>query len=340
VRGGKLPRAPFVLVTQQRLSDPVRQLCPERAILHNSVLVVWFFKPDMGFELRGQMEPTMKKQQVSVFLVLLIVLSLGVLPVGGASKEMIQLQTQVQALQDQMTQMQQSFNERMGVMKNLMDQNTDSMNKVTAAITALQVSLEKVQSDGSGRTEQLSGQIQSLNDSVDELKARLAKVSKQLDDLQAGQQNQAAAQATQQAQQQALAQAPPPDVLYNNALRDYNAGKNDLASQEFSDYLKFYPSTDLAGNAYFYLAEINYKQGNFQNAVKNYDQVLQNFPTGNKAPAADLKKGLSLIELGQKEDGIAELKHVVQRYPHSNEAMQARERLRKLAFPAKEGARQ
>ncbi|HTA24403.1 MAG TPA: tol-pal system protein YbgF [Terriglobales bacterium] len=282
----------------------------------------------------------MKKQQVSVFVVLFIVLSLGVLPVGGASKEMIQLQTQVQALQDQMTQMQQSFNERMGVMKNLMDQNTDSMNKVTAAITALQVSLEKVQTDGSGRTEQLSGQIQSLNDSVDELKARLAKVSKQLDDLQAGQQNQAAAQAAQQAQQQALAQAPPPDVLYNNALRDYNAGKNDLASQEFSDYLKFYPSTDLAGNAYFYLAEINYKQGNFQNAVKNYDQVLQNFPTGNKAPSADLKKGLSLIELGQKEDGIAELKHVTQRYPHSNEAMQARERLRKLAFPAKEGARQ
>ncbi len=282
----------------------------------------------------------MKKEQFSVFLVLLIVLSLGVLPVGGASKEMIQLQTQVQALQDQMTQMQQSFNERMGVMKNLMDQNTDSMNKVTAAITALQVSLEKVQTDGSGRTEQLSGQIQSLNDSVDELKARLAKVGKQLDDLQAGQQNQAAAQAAQQAQQQALAQAPPPDVLYNNALRDYNAGKNDLASQEFSDYLKFYPSTDLAGNAYFYLAEINYKQGNFQNAVKNYDQVLQNFPTGNKAPSADLKKGLSLIELGQKEDGIAELKHVTQRYPHSNEALQARERLRKLAFPAKEGARQ
>ena len=48
--------------------------------------------------------------------------------------------------------------------------------------------------------------------------------------MQAGQQNQAAAQAAQQAQQQALAQAPPPDVLYNNALRDYNAAKNDLAT--------------------------------------------------------------------------------------------------------------
>jgi len=286
------------------------------------------------------MEPTMRKQQSSVLLVLLIVLSVSIQPAWAVSKEMIQLQTQVQALQDQMTQMQQSFNERMGVMKSLMDQNTDSMNKVTAAITALQGSLEKLQTDNSGKTDELSGQIQTLNDSVDELKARLAKISKQLDDIQAGQQNQAAAQAAQQAQQQALAQAPPPDVLYNNALRDYNAAKNDLSAQEFSDYIKFYPSTDLAGNAYFYLAEINYKQGNFQGAVKNYDQVLQNFPTGNKAASAALKKGLSLIELGQNEDGIAILKHVVQRYPHSNEALQAREKLRKLAFPGKDSARQ
>jgi tol-pal system protein YbgF len=263
-------------------------------------------------------------------LVLLTSLSVSVPPAWGVSKEIIQLQTQVQALQDQMTHMQQSFDERMGVMKSLMDQNTDSMNKVTAAMTALQSSLEKLQSDNSGRVDQLSGQIQALNDSLDELKARIAKVSKQLDDVQAAQQNQAAAAAAQQAQQQALAQAPPPDVLYNNALRDYNAGNNDLAKQEFSDYVRFYPNTDLAGNSYFYLAEIGFKQGDYQGAIKNYDQVLQNFPTGNKAPSSDLKKGLALIELGQKDDGIAELRHVIQRYPRSNEALQAREKLRKM----------
>ena len=272
----------------------------------------------------------MRLPRCSTILVLLSTLLAASLPAWGVSKEMVQLQTQVQALQDQMTHMQQSFDERMGVMKNLMDQNTDSMNKVTAAITALQGSLEKLQNDNGAKVDQLSGQIQALNDSLDELKARLAKVSKQLEDVQAAQQNQAAAQAAQQAQQQALAQAPPPDVLYNNALRDYNAGKNDLAMQEFSDYVRFYPTTDLAGNSYFYLAEINFKQGNYQAAVKNYDQVLQNFPTGNKAPSSDLKKGLALIELGQKDDGIAELRHVIQRYPRTNEATQARERLRKL----------
>jgi len=272
----------------------------------------------------------MKIHRYSTVVVLLIAFWGNVTPAWGANKEMVELLTKVQALQDQMTQMQTSFNVRIGEMKNMMDQNTDSMNKVTASITALQGSLEKLQNDNGAKVDQLSGQIQALNDSLDELKARLAKVSKQLEDMQAAQQSVAAGQAAQQAQQQALAQAPPPDVLYNNALRDYNAAKNDLAKQEFGDYVKFYASTDLAGNAYFYLAELAYKQGNFQEAVQNYDQVLQNFPTGNKAPSSDLKKGLALIELGKKDDGIAELRHVIQRYPRSNEALQAKDRLRKL----------
>jgi tol-pal system protein YbgF len=272
----------------------------------------------------------MKIHRYSTVVVLLLAFWGNVTPAWSANKEMVELLTRVQALQDQMTQMQTSFNERMGIMKNLMDQNTDSMNKATASITALQGSLEKLQTDNGEKVDQLSGQIQALNDSLDELKARLAKVSKQLEDMQAAQQSAAAGQAAQQAQQQALAQAPPPDVLYNNGLRDYNAAKNDLAKQEFSDYVKFYPNTDLAGNAYFYLAELAFKQGNFQEAVTDYDQVLQNFPTGNKAASSDLKKGLALIELGKKDDGVAELRHVIQRYPRSNEALQARERLRKL----------
>jgi tol-pal system protein YbgF len=254
------------------------------------------------------------------------VLSLGVAPAWGVSKEIVQLQTQVQALQDQMARMQQSFDERMGVMQHLMEQSTDNVNKVAASITQLQTNLQKEQTDSGARADQISGQIQALNDTLDELKARLAKVSKQMEDLQANQQSLAA----QQTQQQQQAQAPPPDILYNNALRDYNAGKNDLAAQEFSDYIKFYPNTDLAGNCYYYLADIEYKQGNFQQAAKDYDQVLQNFPTGNKAPAAQLKKGLALIELKQDEDGVAELRHLIQRYPRTNEAVQARDKLRKM----------
>src|SRR5271169_2030192 len=272
----------------------------------------------------------MRLHRVSAIFALFSVLWVGVAPAWGVSKEMVQLQTQVQQLQEQMTAMQRSFDERMGVMKNLVEQDTDAVNKVAAALNGLQATLQKQQADGGSKTDQLSGQIQALNDTMDEIKVRLSKVTKQLEDMQAAQQSLAAQQATQQAQQQAQASAPPPDVLYNNALRDYNGNKNDLALQEFSDYIKFYPNTDLAGNSYFYLGELQFRAGNYQQASQSYDQVLQNFPSGNKAASAQLKKGFALLELGKQDDGVSELRHLIQRYPHSPEALQARDRLHKL----------
>ena len=263
-------------------------------------------------------------------LFVLALFTICIAPAYGANKDIVELQTQVTQLQQQMTQMKQSFDERMGIMRNLLEQNTDATNKVTTAINGLQASINKQQQDRSGQGDQLSGQIQALNDTMDELKVRLTKLSKQLEDMQTAQQSMAAQQAQAQQQAQAIAQAPAPDVLYNNALRDYNGAKNDLAIQEFNDYIKFYPNTDLSGNAYFYLAEIQFKAGDYQKAVPNYDLVLQNFPSGNKAAAAQLKKGFALLELGKEDEGTQELKHVIQRYPRTNEATQARERLRKL----------
>ena len=277
----------------------------------------------------------MKSQRLSAFFAVVLVLWLGLSPAWGASKEMIQLQTQVQQLQEQMTAMQRSFDERMGIMNNLVEKDTDAVNKLAGTLNLVLTTMQKQQTDGGAKVDQLSGQIQALNDTMDELKVRLAKVSKQLEDMQAAQQSIAASQATAQAQQQAQAQAPPPDVLYNNALRDFNGGKNDLAVQEFSDYVKFYPNTDLAGNCYFYMGEIQFRTANYQAAAQSYDQVIQNFPSGNKAASAQLKKGFALIELGKQDDGVNELKHLIQRYPHAPEALQARDRLRKLGVASR-----
>ncbi|MGA2003300.1 MAG: tetratricopeptide repeat protein [Terriglobales bacterium] len=272
----------------------------------------------------------MKPNRILASLFCLLLISMSIPPVYAANRDIVQLQTQVDALQHAMTQMKQSFDERMGVMKNLLEQNTDAANKVTAAIDALQVSLNKQQTDRAAQVDQISGQIQALNDTMDELKVRLAKLSKQFEDMQASQQSMAAQQSQAQQQAQAVAQAPPPDVLYNNALRDYNGGKNDLANQEFNDYIKFYPDTDLAGNAYFYLGEISYKAGDYQKAVTNYGLVVQNFASGNKAASAQLKKAYALIELGKQPEATQELKHIVQRYPGTPEATQARDKLRKM----------
>ena len=116
----------------------------------------------------------MKPHRISISLALISVLWIATAPAWGVSKDMVQLQTQVQQLQEQMTLMQRSFDERMGVMKNLVEQDTDAVNKVANALTALQTTMQKQQSDGGSKADQVSGQIQSLNDTADEIKARLA----------------------------------------------------------------------------------------------------------------------------------------------------------------------
>jgi tol-pal system protein YbgF len=280
-------------------------------------------------------------------LALAAILFANVHPAFAVSKEIIQLQTQVQTLSDQVARLQQSMDERMGVLKNLVEQSTDSVNKMSVAVNDLQRKAQTESTDTNSRLEQVSGQIQSLHDTVDELKARLAKITKQLDDMQQNGQNLAPGQTPMAGIPAGSAgvgptnlasAAPPPDVLYNNALRDYNAGKYDLSSQEFGDYMKYYSNTDLAGNAQFYLADIEYRQGNFDAAVKDYDKVLEQYPGGQKASAAQLKKGYALLELGQRDAGIRELNSLIARFPRSPEAAQARERLRRLGVPGTSGS--
>lgn len=268
--------------------------------------------------------------------VLMLALAAVVLmPTAGMAqkKEIIQLQTQMQLLTDQMQRLQQANDERMGVLKNLVEQNTDTVNRLAGTLDTLQKSLAQQNQQTGAKVDDVSGQIQAMHDSIDELKARLTKIEKQLTDMANAGQN---LQAQQPPPQQ---QAPPPDVLYNNALRDYNAGRYDLAMQQFSDYVKFYSDTDLAGNAQYYIADVEYRQGNFEQAIKDYDKVLEQYPGGNKAAAAQLKKGYALLELGQQDAGVRELNSLVQRFPRSVEATQAKERLRRLGVSSKPSPR-
>src|ERR1035441_8191843 len=76
-------------------------------------------------------------------------------PAAGANKDMIQLQTQVQALQDQVARMQQSIDMNMGAMKNLVEQSADSVNKMNTAVSDLQQKMQGQAADTNGRMEQI-----------------------------------------------------------------------------------------------------------------------------------------------------------------------------------------
>lgn len=118
------------------------------------------------------------------------------LPAHAANREMIQLQTQIQQLQDAVARLQQSNDERMGVVKDLVQQSADQTNKVATTIDTLQRQLQGQQEAGGGKIDQVSGQVQSLNDSLDEIKARLGRLEKLMQDVQNQQQSLSAGPST------------------------------------------------------------------------------------------------------------------------------------------------
>lgn len=277
----------------------------------------------------------------------------------AVNRDMVQLQTQVQQLQDAVARLQQSNDERMGVIKDLVQQTADSVNRMTASMDAMQRKLAAQQDAEGGKVDQVSGQVQSLNDSIDELKARLGRIEKALQDIQNQQQSMSAHMDTQaQAVGQdfgvaptaapvtrdtpvdsagagapvaapvaASSNAPPVADLYQTALRDFVGAKYTLASAEFTDVTKIYPEDPLAGNSFFYLGEIDYKAGHYPQASKNYDRVLERFPGNSKVPVSHLRKGQALIAMKQTDAGIRELKYLLQRFPNTPEAAQARSKL-------------
>ena len=124
-----------------------------------------------------------------------------------------------------------------------------------------------------------------------------------------------------------VSQAPPLEQTFQSAMRDYNAAKYKLAASEFQDVIHYYPLDNMAGTAQYYLGEIAYRQKNYDDAVKAYNAVLEGFSGNSKAPAAQLHKGLSLIEMNRREAGIQELRSLIRRYPQTPEAAHARTKL-------------
>ena len=123
---------------------------------------------------------------------------------------------------------------------------------------------------------------------------------------------------------------PAADVLYSSAYRDITAGNYDLSKQEFQEYIKYYPGTELASNAQFYLGEIAALKKNYRDAIAQYNKVIQNYPNSFKIPSARVKKGLALLALGQKTAGVRELREVIRDYPDSDEARLASSKLRQI----------
>jgi tol-pal system protein YbgF len=121
--------------------------------------------------------------------------------------------------------------------------------------------------------------------------------------------------------------APAPRELYSQAYADYARGNFDLAIQGFSEYLSAYPGTDFTDNAQYWIGECLYGKKMYAEAIEAWNTLFKDYPSSDKIPDGRVKKGMALERLGRKSQALVEYRYVVDRYPNSQAARIARERL-------------
>ena len=272
----------------------------------------------------------------------------------AASKEIVELSRDVALLQEQVKTLQRSQDETLSAIKVLVQQALDAANKANTSVDILQNNLQQSTKDQQGRVvttvadlsakmDALTTNFSALQESVTDVASQVRKLQQQMVDI---------SNAVRTIQTPPAAPPPsgatgiapgsgaaatslppvPAETLYQNANRDRNGGKTDLALQEFSDYLRYYGNTDLAPNAQFYIAQIHYQQNQLDDALAEFDMVLEKYPDNNKTPDALYMKGATLVKLGRRTQGKQEFCELVKRFPSNDLAPKARSEVKKLGL--------
>lgn len=272
----------------------------------------------------------------------------------AVNKDLLELRRE---LVDKIDALQQTLNTRLDTMSGLLQaiqsdtrRNAEQIASMQESVsTGVARSLTPVAGLGT-KVDSMNDDVRSLRDALADLSARLERMDAKMTDLK----NQmqiiqnpppvpgatptgtpgATGQPGAPAGQPGAAGAPPPGVSaersYTDAVRDLQTGKQDLAYTEFQQYLTYFPNTELAANAQYYLGEISYNRGDYNGAIQAFDAVLERYPDNPKTPDSHLMKAMSLLKSNQRTRAVQEFKTLVENYPRTDDARKAQQQLRAL----------
>ncbi len=121
---------------------------------------------------------------------------------------------------------------------------------------------------------------------------------------------------------------------YQAAFEMLKEGRYGESAQAFKQFLVAFPSSPLADNAQYWLAETYYVQRDFQAALPAFEEVLQTYPESRKIPDALLKIGYCNYELKKFDQARGALRKVASDYPETTAARLANQRLERMAQEA------
>jgi tol-pal system protein YbgF len=119
-------------------------------------------------------------------------------------------------------------------------------------------------------------------------------------------------------------------ATYDAGMAALRGGSYDKAITSFREVVTNYPTGDLASNAQFWIGESYYTKGDLESAITAYRKVLTDWPDSRKAPDAMVKLGFSLSDIKRTSEARTTLEEVVRKYPGTNAAQLAADRLKRL----------
>ena len=119
---------------------------------------------------------------------------------------------------------------------------------------------------------------------------------------------------------------------YRQAIMLVGRGKQVEARRAFQQVFDADPAGDLADNALFWIGETYYAAGDYTNAVRHYNRVVNEYSDQNKAPDAMFQIALAQERTGDLALARRTLQQVIERYPYSSTASSAKAELQRIRF--------
>ena len=112
-----------------------------------------------------------------------------------------------------------------------------------------------------------------------------------------------------------------PEKQYEFATSFLKVGDYSTAERAFREFVQTNPEHKLAGNAQYWYAETFRIRQLYTDAASAYLEGYQKYPKGEKAPVNLLKLGVSMVQIGEKDQGCKMINGVEKQYPNANQSV-------------------
>ena len=126
-----------------------------------------------------------------------------------------------------------------------------------------------------------------------------------------------------------------PEKQYEFAISFLKVGDYNTAERAFKEFIDTNNEHELAGNAQYWYAETFRIRQLFTDAASAYLEGYQKYPKGEKAPINLLKLGVSMVQIGEKDQGCKMIIGVQKEYPEANQSVLQKAKYEEKKFDSK-----